>query len=1375
MGETHHTGDRPLDLSKVPDQFGRYRIEQELGRGGMGAVFLAHDGQLDRKVAIKIPLFSEKNTAIAIERFRREARAMATLQHANLCPIYDVGQFERWHFLIMAYIDGQTLTRKLKEDGLTVFQSMSLITKIALALQKAHDTGIVHRDLKPSNIMLRDELEPVVMDFGLARRESVSEVEITHANTLLGSPAFMAPEQVEARHDDVGPHTDVYAMGVILYRMLTGRLPFTGSSAAVFGQIVSSDPVPPSQVRAGLPPAIDALCMKAMAKSPADRYGSALEFSLALTRYMEESRDVSPTLDGTQPETSGTSNPPNFDDNDESDNSSLRRSRDAEKRQLTVMICNCDATDPEESLASLDPEDQRDILTSFQQLCEEVTNRFGGTVVQSTGQELLLCFGYPTAYEDAAHRAVRAGLVIQEEIKRLNEIFEEEKKPPLSAWTAIHTGMVVAGEQSVSESQVDTLSIIGEARTVTGRLESFAEPEQVIVSDTTHRLVRDFFVCESQGTQKIRGIPKPVEIFRVMKESTTRNRVELIDSADLTPLVGRDMELGIIKDRWEHAVEGAGQVVLLIGDAGLGKSRLMREIKQHVTGEDFDEPVHVIEWRCSPYHEGSRLFPAIDFFERLLEFSREESDLERLGKLARHLNEVKLDDPESMAIFASLLSISPDERCASLDLSPARQKEKTQELLLEWLHEYASQRAVLFIVEDLHWVDPTTLELLTGHVDQGLHESVLTLMSFRPEFRTPWQSYSHMTQVALTKLTKRQIGEMIRHKTGFDDIPQQIVARLAERTDGVPLFVEEFTQMVMESGALDAGSADNDVAAAINAIPVTLHDLLAARLDRLESDPGVAQLGAAIGREFEYELIRSACTLDEDKLQAELGKLVEAELLFQKGRPPKSTYIFKHALIQDAAYNSLLKQKRQQFHLKIAETLERNFEQTSVAQPELLGHHFSEAGELEKGIQYWLMAGQRAQQRSANHEAISHLTRGLSLLQTLAETPERDQSELAFQLTLAPVLMAARGWSAPEVGTAIERAQQLVSQYGTVEDQFFVMWGLWGWRIIRADMDICTGIAAQITQLVDQAPENISLLPEACWVAGCTAYYKGDFSTSLPLLEQGFELSDGDKVLEYALKTGQCCNVMCLSHSALALWQLGFVDQATRRADETVQLGKQLNHPFSYAMSLFFSRQVLEFCGRHDEASKRIDEEYAVCHDNGFVFFEVHAIFGRGVNLLRRGKIDDARIQFEQGLKMLHATGGNLSMDHPYRNIAEAFLMADLHDDAVKWLQLGFDLVNNHNERGMESEFLRLQADLELKIGNEQGAEKLYGQALEVARKQKARSWELRTMTRFATLRHQQGKTSEAHQMLAATYGSFTEGLDTFDLCLAKSLLAKLS
>ena len=1359
-----------VDIKNVPENFGRYKILSELGRGGMGAVYLALDQQLGRKVALKIPLFREEDDAEAVERFYREARTMATVQHANLCPVFDVGRFEKWHFLTMAFIEGQPLSSKLKTEGvLPVPQALALLKTVATAVQKAHQAGIVHRDLKPANIMLTHEDEPVIMDFGLARRRTPGEVELTHTGVVFGSPAYMAPEQVEARHDDIGPATDIYALGVILYQMVTGRRPFEGSVASVFGQIVSLKPTPPTKVRPGLPPEIDAICMKAMSKSPLDRHASAARFAEELAAasqtHLHHPQNESRT------ETYEVRRELVAEVAADNDPVSISRSRrEAELRQVTVAVFSYEA---EEVSISINRSSHSELLHeqshSFSNYVREQVERMGGVIVPGSGTEVIACFGFPQTFEDAPQRAVRVALQLVRDLAT-PESSRSNLPSAHQAWVVLHSGEAVVEELDPAYGR--GISLVGDARNTAMRLNGIVEPGDIVISAATHQRVAVYFECESLGPQRVRGVSQPVELFKVIKEVASRNRVELVDPGNLSPLVGRDTELSILKDRWEQALDGLGQIVLLIGDAGLGKSRLIRELREHVNKENLEDAA-VIEWRCSQHQQGTSLFPVVEFLSRLMDFENL-STSERLEIVLRYLREWKLDSAESVSLMCGLLNVPTDDRFPPLAWSPQKMKERTERLLLQWLQQLVRVSPVLFIVEDLHWLDPSTLELLEKYVLEFQTGRMLSLLTFRPEFETPWKSKPHQTQIALNRLTKRQIGEMMRKRTRRRDIPEAILQQVIERTDGIPLFVEEFTVVILESGVLDRTDAGIDDSSLLKVIPATLHDLLLSRLDRMAADQDVIQLAATIGREFGFGLLAAACTLPEPQLQAELDKLIKAEILFQKGESHDASYIFKHALLQDAAYRSMLTKKRQFCHQRIAKVLEARFPDIVKSQPALLAHHFTEADLGIKAIQYWLKAGQKSQEQSANIEAISHLTRGLKLLQTLEPSPELDQLELAIQTTLGPVLMASRGWSAPEVGTAIERAQQLCSKSGSVVDQFFVSWGLWGWRVIRADLDIAENIANDMMRLAEKSPAGSGLLPEACWAVGCTAIYKGDFTNALILLEQGLALAEIDQERTHALKTGQCCSVMCGSHSAMALWELGYPAQALQRADEVLQRARQINHPFSYAMTLYFSRQVLQFCGRNDQALARIEEEYRICHDQGFVFFEIHAIFARGDNLLRKGEFDEARKLFDLGLEMRAATGGNLSMDHPYRNIAESYLLAGLPEEANQWLQRGFALVEAHNKRGMESEFLRLKGKLALATGDQKLAEDCYQRAVDVAQHQKARSWELRAMISFAELRQSQQRVDEARQMLESTYHLFTEGFDTADLVKAKSLLQNL-
>ncbi|MDB5385735.1 MAG: prkC 28, partial [Planctomycetaceae bacterium] len=679
------------DAKSLPEQFGRYRIERELGRGGMGAVYLAHDGQLDRKIALKVPFFKGDDDTEAVERFYREARAMATMQHANLCPVYDVGQFDQWYFLTMAFIDGQPLSKKMKDFGpLDLLPALELLKKVATALHQAHESGIVHRDLKPANIMVTRDHEPIIMDFGLARLQKAGEIELTQSGDVFGSPAYMAPEQVEARHHEIGPATDVFALGVILYQMLTGQRPFQGSAAAIFGQIVSHTPEPPSKLRSGLSAEVDAVCLKAIAKSPSRRHASAAEFAQDLSRLLAKSGDHSLTASFlVDAEPVIVSKPDN-------DKASVSRSRrEAELRQVTVAIFNYDPEDNSNSESSASHSELlHEQAQSFASFVSLRIAQFGGVTVVSSGQEVTACFGFPQAFEDAPQRAVRAALQVMRDLEGI--VQNGGDLPSVQqAWVAIHSGEAVA--EVLDEAKGSGISLVGEARNVVTRLNSIVEPGSIAISSATHQRTALYFECESLGAQRVRGMSQSMELFKVIKEAASRNRVELVDPGNLTPLVGRDTELTILKDRWEQALDGLGQIVLLIGDAGLGKSRLIRELREHVIRED-SEGAAVIELRCSQYHQNASFFPMVEFLSRLLGFENQ-SPAERLEIVVRYLRELKLESAENVALLCSMLGVPADDRFPPLALSPQRLKERTEELLLRWLKQLVEVSPVLFIVE----------------------------------------------------------------------------------------------------------------------------------------------------------------------------------------------------------------------------------------------------------------------------------------------------------------------------------------------------------------------------------------------------------------------------------------------------------------------------------------------------------------------------------------------------------------------------------------------------------------------------------------------------------------------------------------------------
>jgi class 3 adenylate cyclase len=699
---------------------------------------------------------------------------------------------------------------------------------------------------------------------------------------------------------------------------------------------------------------------------------------------------------------------------------------EAERRQLTVLFC--DLVDSTVLASQLDPEEWREVVRAYQDTCAKVIARFEGHVAQYLGDGLLVYFGYPQAHEDDAQRAVRAGLGIVEALSQLHTRLAQERGVHLAVRLGIHTGLVVVGEVGGGPRQEQLA--LGETPNLAARLQGIAAPNTLVISAATLQLLGGFFACQPLGTPTLKGIAQPLAVYRVLYENTARSRLEAAARTGLTPLVGRAQEVGLLLERWRQVKEGVGQVVLLSGEAGIGKSRLVQVLKDQVATEP---QAWLTPCQCSPYYQHTALYPWIELLERVvLRFEREESPSQKLRKLEGFLVQYGLPLVEVVPLFAALLSLPLGTDYAPLNLAPEQQKRQTLQALLTILLRIAVQQPVLFVMEDLHWVDPSTLELLSLLVDQGPTARILALLTFRPDFSPPWTGRSHLTQVTLHRLPRQPVAEMIGQIAHGKVLPTAVVEQIVAKTDGVPLFVEELTKMVLESGLLQEREERYALTGPLPplAIPATLHDSLMARLDRLATVKGLAQLGATLGREFSYELLHAVSSWDEGTLQRGLRQLVEAEFLYQRGLPPQAMYLFKHALIQEAAYQSLLRSTRQQHHQHIAQVLEARFPEICATQPELLAHHYTEAGLMAQAIPYWQQAGTRAIQRSANMEAIAHVQRGLALVATLPDLPQRPQHEFDFLTTLGPALMATKGYAAQEVVQAYTRARELCQQVG---------------------------------------------------------------------------------------------------------------------------------------------------------------------------------------------------------------------------------------------------------------------------------------------------------------------------------------------------------
>jgi class 3 adenylate cyclase len=621
---------------------------------------------------------------------------------------------------------------------------------------------------------------------------------------------------------------------------------------------------------------------------------------------------------------------------------------EAERRQLTVMFCDLVGSTP--LAEQLDPEDLREVILAYQQTCAEAIRRFDGHPARYVGDGLLVYFGYPHAHEDDAQRAIRAGLEIVAALPSLNKqlysVVGAQHAAPLQVRIGIHTGLVVIGDMGGGGYR-DPLAIVGETPNIAARVQGIAEPNTVMISAATYRLVQGLFECHDRGPQMLKGVSTPVSVYRVLRESAVQSRFEAAVSKGLTPLVGREEELGLLRRRWEQAKTGERQAILLSGEPGIGKFRLVQTLKEQATAEGATR----IEFRCSPYHQNSAFYPIIEHLQRLLQFAPHDSPQAKLTKLTQRLVPYRFPQADTLPLLAALLSLPHPDSAPPITLSPQKQKQKTQEALVAWVIEETEKDAVFCAWEDLHWADPSTLEVLTLFVDQVPTARLLALLTFRPEFIPPWRSRSHITQLALGRLDQPQVEAMVQQVTGGKVLPAEVLQQIVRKTDGVPLFVEELTKMVLESGLLREEDgcyvgARGGTSIPPLAIPSTLQDSLMARLDQLAPGKEIAQLGATLGREFSYELLHAVCPLEEGTLQQGLRQLVKAGLIYQHGLPPQATYLFKHALIQDAAYQSLLKSRRQQLHQQIAHVLVERFAETAENQPELLAHHYTEAGLL---------------------------------------------------------------------------------------------------------------------------------------------------------------------------------------------------------------------------------------------------------------------------------------------------------------------------------------------------------------------------------------------------------------------------------------------
>lgn len=1039
--------------------------------------------------------------------------------------------------------------------------------------------------------------------------------------------------------------------------------------------------------------------------------------------------------------------------------------RGPERRQVTVLVC--DLAGASSLAARLDPEELQALIAAYQRCCTPIISRSGGAVGKFSGTEMLAYFGHPQANEYDVECAVRAGLALVEAVSRL----DFGSVGPLELRVGVASGPVVFG--GFLGNGADQQGIIGEAAQLAGSLERAAAPNTVVIAASTRQLIGNLFDCDDLGQMALNGFSEPIPAWRVLGPSGVDSRFEAL-RAPTTPLIGRDEELELLMRRWRQAAKGDGRVVLLSGEPGIGKSRLTVELQERLQAETHTRLRHF----CSPHYQDSALYPIISQLQRAAGFRRGDSDQQRLDKLETLLARATDDLSEAAPLIANLLSAPTGGRYPPLDLTPQKRREKTLRAFLAQLEGLAAHQPVLAVFEDVHWIDPTSMELLDLIVDRIPKMPVLLIITFRPEFASQWIGRPHVTSLTLSRLPPSDRAEMIAALTGGKALPREIADQIIDRTDGVPLFIEEMTKSVVESSLLMEADDRHTLTrlAAPLSIPSTLQASLLARLDRLPATREVVQISAALGRSFSHELISAVARMPQQQIDDALAQLVSAELMFQRGVAPDAEYTFKHALVQDAAHGTLLRSQRQQLHNRISEVLEGQFAEIVEAQPDLLARHCAEAGLIDKAVRYRLKAGQQAIARGAMTEAVMQLQKGLELLSSLSNEPDRGRQELPLQIALGVALAASKGFAAPQTGRAYARAHALCAQLGDTATLMSVLSGQSAFHLTRGEYIAARECAENLLRLSEKQHDTSAMLLGHC-AMGPPLYYLGEFVSSRHHQERVLAIYAPETHRHPPGATAVDVKVRALTFLAYNLSVLGHQDQALSRGEQAVLWGRTLRHSHSLLYALAHAASLLIATEKMQPAFDALGEAIAIATQQGFPFWLAYCTMLRGYVLVTRGEAAKGLALARKGHEDMKATGALSSEAFGLRLLAKCAEHAELPDEAFDLLTKALDIAERTNERFVEAELHRRKGEWLLAYRRSEAAEAecCFERALAVAQKQNARTFQLRAATSLARLWLAQGKRDEAHDLLAPVYNWFTEGLDTQVLREARTVLEQIA
>ena len=1035
----------------------------------------------------------------------------------------------------------------------------------------------------------------------------------------------------------------------------------------------------------------------------------------------------------------------------------------------------CDLVGSTDLSSQLDPEDLREVIRSYQQTAAAIIDSYEGHIAQYLGDGLLVYFGWPKAHERDAERAVYTGLELPAAIDRLNSQLNSSYNVQLALRIGIHTGPVVVGEIG-SGDRLENLAL-GETPNIAARLENLASPNAMVISATTAQLVRQSFTLKELGPHPLKGVAKPMPLFAVVsrREPDQEDIPAALRTGSFEVLVGRDEEIGLLRRRWEQSKDGLGQVVWLSGEAGIGKSGLVEGLKRHVQHEHQTR----LTLRCSPYHTNSVLHPLIDYVQHLLGWQSHDSLATKRAKLEQTIDRASLAREETVPLLANLLSLPlPEDSYPALNLSPQQQRQHTQELLVTWLFEPSKDQPVLAVWEDLHWADPSTLDTLALCLNQAPTASIMHVLTFRPEFEPPWPMRSHITPIVLSRLERQQVQTLIAQCAQGKSLPSEVINHIVTKTDGVPLFVEELTKMILESDLVREDIDHYQLTGQLQdlSIPDTLQGSLMARLDQLNTAKEVAQLGAILGRDFSYEMLQAISPQDTMTLQASLERLVDAELLYQRGRPPQARYLFKHALIQDVAYTSLLRSARQDLHLRVAQLLETQFPDIVDSQPEQLAHHYTEGNQPIQAVINWRRAGERAAQRSAHHEAIAHLNQGLSVLTQHDETKHQAEQELMLLVALGNSLYSVKGFADPEVERIYTHARTLCQQVGDTPQLFPVLRGLILFYVNRGQLYIAEELAAQLLDLANRQPDTGPQML-GHYSLGMTSFFRGDMKPATYHFMQVSATYQPEFHGHLRYTYGIDLDVAARSFNALSLWMLGNPDQALQQGQLAVTRAQALDHPFSLVTAHIWLAWLHQF---RREATAARDQAVAgstIASEHGFTLYAALGRVLQGWALMALDQPTTGMGMLMENMVAIVATGTEVG--HAYCNvlIAEASRHNNLTTDGLTAATRALHLETNLTGNWCHAEAYRLHGELLLQQdpSHVQSATESLLKALELARSRQAISLELRSAISLSRLWQSQGQDTEAREVLTESYRHFTEGFDTPDLQEASTLLQQLA